>query len=209
MSTALELIVWPLCGYLIGSISTAIIAAKIFGLGDPREVGSGNPGATNVLRSGSKAAAAVTLLGDVAKGVIPVLLAQHFGASIAAIALTALAAFLGHLYPIFFGFKGGKGVATAIGVYLALDLRLAAVFILVWLVTALVSRYSSLASLVASGITGLASFAIFNQQSQLQIIGAVFMIVAFTFKRHRENIERLKSGRESKIGAKKNSPDPE
>lgn len=206
MTTAMQLIVWPLIGYLIGSISTAILTAKLFGLGDPREVGSGNPGATNVLRSGSKAAAALTLLGDVAKGLVPVLLAQYYGASVAAVALTALAAFLGHLYPVFFGFKGGKGVATAIGVYLALDLRLAAVFILVWLVTALVSRYSSLASMVASGVTGLASFAIFNQQAQLQIIGAVFMIVAFTFKRHRDNIDRLKSGREAKIGEKKTPP---
>jgi glycerol-3-phosphate acyltransferase PlsY len=203
MSTTLQLFFWPLLGYLIGSISTAVVSAKIFGLSDPRKVGSGNPGATNMLRSGNKLAAVITLLGDILKGVIPVVLAQYFDASIAAIALTAIAAFLGHLYPIFFSFKGGKGVATAIGVYAALDLRLVTIFILVWLLTALLSRYSSLASLIASGVTGLASFAVFNQQSQLQLVGAVFVIVAFTFKRHRENIERLKSGHESKIGSKK------
>lgn len=206
MSVTAHLIVWPLIGYLIGSISTAIISAKLFNLSDPRSVGSGNPGATNVLRSGSKLAAIVTLAGDVAKGVIPILLAQHFSAPVAAIALTAIAAFLGHLYPLYYSFKGGKGVATAIGVYLALDWRLAAVFGLAWLLTAAISRYSSLASLIASGVTGLASFAIFNQQSQLQLIGAVFMIVAFTFKRHSENIERLKSGRESKIGSNSDKP---
>ncbi len=188
-------------GYLIGSFSTAILVAKLFGLSDPRETGSGNPGATNVLRTGGKGAAILTLIGDVAKGVIPVVAAQFFGASTAAIALTAIAAFLGHLYPLYFSFKGGKGVATAIGIYFALDLRLGAVFIIVWLLTAAISRYSSLASLIASGLTGLASIAVFNEPAQLQLIGAVFLIVAFTFKRHSENIERLKSGKESKIGA--------
>lgn len=201
MPDSLSLFAWPLMGYLIGSFSTAILVAKLFGLSDPRETGSGNPGATNVLRTGGKGAAILTLIGDVAKGVIPVVAAQYFGASTAAIALTAIAAFLGHLYPLYFSFKGGKGVATAIGIYFALDLRLGAVFIIVWLLTAAISRYSSLASLIASGLTGLASFAVFNEPAQLQLIGAVFLIVAFTFKRHSENIERLKSGKESKIGA--------
>ncbi len=201
MPDSLSLFAWPLLGYLVGSFSTAILIAKLFGLSDPRETGSGNPGATNVLRTGGKGAAIFTLIGDVAKGVIPVVAAQYFGAGTAAIALTAIAAFLGHLYPLYFSFKGGKGVATAIGIYFALDLRLGAVFIIVWLLTAAISRYSSLASLIASGLTGLASFAVFNQQAQLQLIGAVFLIVAFTFKRHSENIERLKSGKESKIGA--------
>jgi glycerol-3-phosphate acyltransferase PlsY len=200
MSNTLQLLLWPLIGYLIGSISSAVLVSKLFGLGDPRNTGSGNPGATNVLRSGGKVAALLTLLGDVAKGVIPILLAQAYGASVPAIALTALAAFLGHLYPLFFGFKGGKGVATAIGIYFTLSWQLGAIFLGVWILVALISRYSSLASLLASGVTGLASFAVFNRQSELQLIGAIFMIVAFTFKRHRENIERLKSGRESKIG---------
>lgn len=200
MPDSLQLFAWPLIGYLIGSISSAILFSKLFGLADPRETGSGNPGATNVLRSGGKIAALATLLADVAKGVIPVVLAQHFNASVAVIALTALTAFLGHLYPLYYSFKGGKGVATAMGVFSALSLHLGAVFILTWLLVAAVFRYSSLASLIASGVTGLASFAIFNSQAELQLIGAVFMIVAFTFKRHSENIGRLKAGKENKLG---------
>jgi len=195
--------IWPILAYFLGSISSAVLVSKIFRLEDPRKVGSGNPGATNVLRSGNKIAAAITLLGDVLKGVIPVFLAQQAGASSGIIALVAIAAFMGHLFPIFFGFKGGKGVATAIGVFLALSWKLLVVFTLVWLLTAAISRYSSLAALIASVVTGLASFALFDQPHQHQLIGAVFWIVAFTFQRHRANIERLKSGLEPKIGSKK------
>jgi len=194
--------IWPVLGYLFGSISSAVIVSKLFRLDDPRKVGSGNPGATNVLRSGNKFAAALTLLGDVLKGVVPVLLAQHFGASTGVIAMVSIAAFMGHLFPVFLGFKGGKGVATAIGVFLALSWKLLAVFALTWLSVAAMTRYSSLAGLMAAAATGLASFAIFNQHSQLQLIGAVFWIVAFLFQRHRENIERLKAGTEPKIGQK-------
>jgi glycerol-3-phosphate acyltransferase PlsY len=193
---------WPILGYLFGSISSAVLVSKLFRLGDPREVGSGNPGATNVLRSGNKVAAALTLLGDVLKGVLPVVLAQQAGVSSGVLAMVAIAAFMGHLFPIFFGFKGGKGVATAIGVFVALSWKLLLVFALSWVVVAGISRYSSLASLVATGMTGVASFVVFNQEHQLQLIGAVFWIVAFTFQRHRENIERLKSGTEGKIGKK-------
>ena len=196
--------IWPILGYLFGSISSAILVSKLFRLGDPRETGSGNPGATNVLRSGNKYAAALTLLGDVLKGVIPVVLAQQAGVSSGTLAMVAIAAFMGHLFPIFFGFKGGKGVATAIGVFLALSWKLIAVFIVVWVAVAALTRYSSLAALTAAAFTGVASFAIFNQQHQLQLIGAVFWIVAFTFQRHRENIERLKNGTEGKIGQKSN-----
>ena len=195
--------VWPIFGYLFGSISSAILVSKVFSLSDPREVGSGNPGATNVLRSGNKAAAAITLIGDVLKGVLPVLLAQQAGVSNAVVAMVAIAAFMGHLFPVFFGFKGGKGVATALGVFVALSWKLLVVFMIAWMLTAAISRYSSLAALVASALTGLASFAVFNEPHQLQLIGGVFWIVAFTFQRHRENIERLKSGAEPKIGAKK------
>ena len=196
-------VIWPLLGYLFGSISSAILVSKLFRLEDPRNVGSGNPGATNVLRSGNKFAAGLTLLGDVLKGVIPVLLAQHYSGSIVIIALVSIAAFMGHLFPIFFGFKGGKGVATAIGVFVALSWKLFAVFVGVWLLTAAITRYSSLAGLMAAAATGLASFAIFNQSHQLQLIGAVFWIVAFLFQRHRANIERLRSGQEPKIGQSK------
>ena len=201
--TVLYTILWPLCGYLFGSFSSAIIVSKLFRLDDPRNVGSGNPGATNVLRSGNKLAAAITLLGDVLKGVIPVVLASHFSGSIGIVALVAIAAFMGHLFPIFFGFKGGKGVATAIGVFVALSWKLFLVFVVTWLVVAAISRYSSLAGLIAGMATVLSSFAIFNQTHQVQLIGAVALIVAFLFQRHRENIERLKSGTESKIGQSK------
>jgi len=196
-------ILWPLLGYLFGSISSAILISKLFRLEDPRNVGSGNPGATNVLRSGNKLAAALTLLGDLLKGVIPVLLAQHFSGSIPIIAMVAIAAFMGHLFPIFFGFKGGKGVATAIGVFIALSWKLFAVFAITWIATAAIFRYSSLAGLTAAAITGVASFAIFNQSHQLQLIGAVFWIVAFLFERHKANLDRLKSGTEPKIGQSK------
>ena len=202
MTPTMQLILWPLAAYLIGSISSAVIISKLFGLGDPRKVGSGNPGTTNVLRSGSKLAAALTLLGDVAKGAIPVYAAQHYGLAIPLIASVAIAAFMGHLYPIYLKFKGGKGVATAIGVFIALSWKLALVFIVVWLIVAILSRYSSLAALLASAITGLASFAVFNQAHQMQLIGAVILIVAFLFQRHRDNLERLKNGTEGKIGAK-------
>ena len=155
------------------------------------------------MRSGNKLAAALTLLGDVLKGLIPVLLAQYYGASVGVITLVCIAAFMGHLYPIFFAFKGGKGVATALGVFIALSWKLFAVFVLVWLIVAAISRYSSLSALLASAATGLASFAIFNQSHQLQLIGAVFWIVAFLFLRHRENIDKLRTGKETKIGQKK------
>ena len=197
--------VWPILGYLFGSISSAILISKIFRLGDPRETGSGNPGATNVLRSGNKFAAALTLLGDVLKGVIPVVLAQYAEVSVGVLAAVSIAAFMGHLFPIFFGFKGGKGVATAIGVFIALSWKLVLVFAITWGLVAAISRYSSLASLMATSAAGIASFAIFNQAHQLQLIGAVFWIVAFTFQRHRENIERLKQGTEGKIGKKTES----
>jgi len=202
MFSAIPAFLWPVLAYLLGSISSAVIVSKLFQLEDPRKVGSGNPGATNVLRSGGKLAAALTLLGDVLKGVLPVLLAKYAGVSNGVLALVAIAAFMGHLFPVFFGFKGGKGVATAIGVYAALAWPLLAVFAAAWALTAGITKYSSLSALVASGVTGIASFAVFNQAHELQLIGAVFWIVAFTFQRHRENIERLKNGSESKIGKK-------
>jgi glycerol-3-phosphate acyltransferase PlsY len=203
MQPLLNIILWPLVAYLIGSISSAVIISKAFRLSDPRDVGSGNPGATNVLRSGNKLAAFLTLIGDLLKGLVPVAAAQYYGLSVATIALVAIAAFLGHLYPVFLGFKGGKGVATAIGVFAALSWKLFALFTLTWMIVAAVSRYSSLAALLAAAVTGIGSFAIFNQKPELQLIGAVFLIVAFLFKRHRPNIERLKAGTEPKIGKKK------
>lgn len=202
MSQNLAFVLGPLAAYLIGSVPFAVLISNMFSLADPRNVGSGNPGATNVLRSGNKAAAALTLLADMLKGAVPVYLALHWQASSPLVALVAIAAFLGHLFPVFLGFKGGKGVATALGVFIALSWKLFLCFGLVWLVIAAWTRYSSLAALCASAVTGVASFAVFNQPHQLQLIGAVFCIVALLFLRHRDNIERLKTGRESKIGSK-------
>lgn len=204
--SAISQFIWPLLAYLLGSVSSAIIVSRLFSLADPRTTGSGNPGATNVLRTGGKLPAAITLVGDFAKGFLPVLLAQLAGLSNGIVALVAIASFSGHLYPIFFGFKGGKGVATALGVFAALSWILIATFAIAYLLVAALFRYSSLASLIATAICGVASFAIFNQQRELQLIGAVFWIVAFTFQRHRGNIERLKNGKETKIGKKKNTP---
>ena len=193
---------FPLAAYLIGSIPWAIIVSKLFSLTDPREVGSGNPGATNVLRSGNKLAAAITLIADLLKGFAPVFAASYFGMSAGVIAVTAIAAFLGHLYPVYIGFKGGKGVATAIGVYLALAPVLCLIFAGTWLITALLSRYSSLSALMASAVTGLSSFAVLSGEVLRPMVGAVMFIVAFTFMKHRPNIERLTEGREPKIGKK-------
>jgi len=203
MTSILTYTLWPLIGYLFGSISSAILVSKLFNLTDPRQVGSGNPGATNVLRSGNKLAAFVTLLGDLLKGTLPILIAKQFIDQPAIIALVSIAAFLGHLYPVFFGFKGGKGVATAIGVFLALSPWLFAVFVGSWLLCAVTTRYSSLSALVASAVSLLASFAIFNQTDQMPYIGAIILIVALLFLRHRDNIERLRNGQEGKIGKKK------
>lgn len=193
-------IIFTVIAYLFGSISSAIIISKIFGLTDPRQVGSGNPGATNVLRSGNKTAAALTLLGDMLKGLIPVLITKYFTNDPTTIALVAMAAFFGHLFPIFFGFKGGKGVATALGVYLALHPFLFLGFMVSWILIAYFFRYSSLAALTSAALSIPVALILF---AELHIIGAVFVIVGALFYRHRENIDRLQSGTESKIGDKK------
>ena len=146
-------IVFVIAAYLLGSISFAVITSKLFGLADPRTYGSGNPGATNVLRSGKKAAAALTLFGDAAKGWLAVFLAIQFALSDVQVALVALAVFLGHLFPVFLRFKGGKGVATALGVLLALDVWLGLGGLATWLLTAAAFRLSSLSALVAAAVT--------------------------------------------------------
>src|SRR5688572_29088203 len=140
----------PVVAYLLGSVSSAIVIARVMGLQDPREVGSGNPGATNVLRYGGKLAAILTLVGDVLKGVLAVLIARYFTDDPLILATTALAAFLGHLFPLFHGFKGGKGVATALGVWLALNPWVGLLLVGAWLLTAIITRYSSLSAVVAS-----------------------------------------------------------
>lgn len=198
-----------LAAYLIGSLSFAVIVSRAMGLADPRSYGSGNPGATNVLRSGSKAAAVVTLLLDAAKGWLPVMLVKWFGPDYGlgegTQALAGVAAFLGHLWPVFFRFKGGKGVATAAGVLLAFEPWLGVAALATWLIIAVFFRYSSLASIVAAvfapayyllghGVGWTASGA------KALAMGAMGLLLIY---RHRENIRRLLAGTESRLGSKK------
>lgn len=193
------LFVYLILGYLIGSLPFAVIVSKAFGLADPRSFGSGNPGATNVLRTGNKLAAALTLLGDAAKGWLAMFVVAKVGADGTATAFAGLAAFLGHLFPVFLRFKGGKGVATAIGVLVGLDGWLAAGAALTWLATAVVTRYSSLAAIVAACVAptlALASYGI-GAVSIVVIVMCLLLIV-----RHKANIVRLVEGTEGRIGKK-------
>ena len=184
-------------GYLLGSLSSAIIVCRLLGLPDPRGEGSGNPGATNVLRIGGKKAAAITLIGDMLKGLVPVLIAKLLGADLTIQAAVAVAAFLGHLYPLFFGFKGGKGVATALGVLLGLHWPVGLLTIATWLVIAKVFKISSLAALLAILVTPLYIWWLIPNQSLL--IAMLFM-GTLLFWRHRSNIKSLLAGSEGKIG---------
>ncbi len=180
--------------YLFGSISTAIIACKLMGLPDPRVQGSGNPGATNVLRVGGKKAAAITLAGDSLKGLLPVLLGRWLGMPEMTLALIGLAAFLGHLYPLFFGFRGGKGVATLFGVLFGLHWAVGVATVGTWLFVAKILRISSLSALVASLLAPLYVWLIIP--SWEFIIVTVLMTILL-YWRHRSNIRRLLSGEES------------
>ena len=183
--------------YLFGSISTAIICCKLMGLPDPRTQGSRNPGATNVARIGGKKAAALTLAGDMLKGLIPVLLGHALDVSIVILAATALAAFLGHLYPIFFAFQGGKGVATALGVSFGLYWPAGLVIAAIWLVMAFLFRYSSLSALTAFA---LAPAVFYWLTPHIPVVIAMLILAVMLFWRHRSNIVNLLSGKEDKIG---------
>ncbi|MFC5430093.1 glycerol-3-phosphate 1-O-acyltransferase PlsY [Paraburkholderia denitrificans] len=190
--------------YLIGSVSFAVVVSASMGLADPRSYGSGNPGATNVLRSGNKKAAILTLLGDAFKGWLAVWLVAHygprFGLGDAAIALAAIAVFLGHLYPVFFRFQGGKGVATAAGVLLAIHPVLGGATVLTWLIVAFFFRYSSLAALAAAVFAPLYDVFMFGPNViALAVLGMSLLL----FWRHRSNISKLIAGTESRIGDKK------
>lgn len=184
--------------YLLGSISTAIITCKMLGLPDPRTVGSNNPGATNVLRYGGKKAAAVTLLGDALKGLVPVLVARFvFGIDdYSWLILIGIAAFIGHLYPVFYGFKGGKGVATAIGVFLGVNVWGGLTFIGIWLLMAKGFKISSLAALIATALSPLYFWLITGHGGLT--LGVAFMAVLI-FWRHQSNIRNLLSGKEDQI----------
>jgi acyl phosphate:glycerol-3-phosphate acyltransferase len=182
--------------YLLGSLSAAIITCKLMGLPDPRSQGSGNPGATNVLRLGSKRAAVITLAGDLLKGLIPVLVARLAGADETVLAATAMAAFLGHLYPLFFGFQGGKGVATALGVLLGISWPVALAAAATWLVMAKVLKISSLSALTASVLAPLYMWLFETSQPFFSMSVALAILLVW---RHRSNIQRLLSGQEEKI----------
>jgi glycerol-3-phosphate acyltransferase PlsY len=190
----------PLCAYLLGSVATAIVVSRLLGLPDPRTMGSGNPGATNVLRTGRKGAALATLLGDMLKGLLPVVLARFLEVGEITLIATALAAFLGHIFPVFFQFRGGKGVATALGVLLGLAPWLGLAVLGVWLLVAATLRYSSLAALIAAATAPVIAWGL--DLGTPAIIGVAFMS-ALLIARHRGNIQRLLAGTESRIGAKK------
>ena len=197
------LLITIVAAYCLGSISFAVLVSKVMGLPDPHTYGSKNPGATNVLRTGSKVAALLTLIGDSCKGAVAVLLAAFFVTTVPLeLALVGLAAFLGHLYPVFHRFQGGKGVATAAGVLLALDWRVGVGTLLTWGIIALFLRYSSLAALVAALFAPLGTAYLLGWQAGV----AVAVMSAFMVWRHKGNIERLLAGTEPRIGAKKATP---
>ncbi len=199
----LTLALLALGAYLIGSLSFAVIVSRLFGLADPRSYGSGNPGATNVLRSGNKAAAILTLVFDALKGYIPVLLAVNAGLNDLQVTAVGLGAFLGHLWPVFFKFEGGKGVATAAGVLLGLHAGMGGCVLLVWLAMAAVFRYSSLAALTASLAAPILQYSF---QGLLPQTWGVLLMSALLIWRHEANIRKLLAGQESKLGQKSAPP---
>lgn len=199
----LTLLAALLGGYLLGSVSFAVLTSRLFGLADPRSYGSGNPGATNVLRSGSKAAALLTLLGDALKGALAVWLVRRFGPQFglgeAAAAWAGVAAFVGHLYPVFFNFKGGKGVATFLGVVLAIQPGLGLAACLLWVLVAFFFRYSSAASIASSAVAPFIYAFIWRFDAVLAAVTLMSLLLIF---RHQQNIANLLAGKERKLGAK-------
>lgn len=197
----MTIIVFIILAYLLGSISFAVIASWVFRLPDPRTFGSMNPGATNVLRSGNKAAAIFTLLGDTGKGWMAVVLAQHFapvwGLDNKVIAAVALLVFLGHIWPVFLRFKGGRGVATAVGVVLGLNLWPGILAIITWIIVALIWRFSSLSALVAATFTPVYALIFLGSEISAFVILTISLLVIW---RHKSNISNLLAGKETRIG---------
>ena len=192
--------------YLLGSVNSAILIARVWRLPDPRDQGSGNPGATNVLRLGGRTPAALTLLGDVLKGVLPVVLARTLDAPPTLLGMVMVGAFVGHLYPVFFGFRGGKGVATAFGALVAVSPPIAGATALTWLLVALITRYSSAAALTAAWLTPLYTIALSGLPP---LAMATVAIALMTTWRHRDNIQRLMAGTESRIGRRRGGTQPQ
>lgn len=193
----MTLILWTILGYLLGSVPFGIVIARLFGLGDLRSIGSGNIGATNVLRTGNKPAALLTLVLDSGKGAAAVLLARYFAGDTAAM-LAGGAAFLGHCFPVWLGFNGGKGVATFLGTLLALHLPLGLGGCAIWLLTASISRISSLSALLAAAVAPILAWAM----GRLELVPVCLFIAVLIFIRHKTNISRLLNGTEPRIGRK-------
>ncbi len=189
-----------IAAYLLGSVNSAVLSSKALHLPDPRTLGSGNPGATNVLRTGNKSAAAITLLGDILKGFLPVLLAATLTDDPRLAAAVGLAALLGHIFPVYYRFQGGKGVATTLGVLLAMDWLLGGLWALTWVATALVFRYSSVAAMTATVVT--LGLAVAFRMHAPWTIGLLAIFTALIFWRHTSNIRDLRAGREVKFGKK-------
>jgi glycerol-3-phosphate acyltransferase PlsY len=187
----------PFLAYLLGSVSSAIVIARLFRLEDPRQVGSGNPGATNILRYGGKKAAALTLAGDILKGVIPVAAAHALNVDATTLALTMLAVFLGHVFPVFHGFKGGKGVATAFGALIALNLWVGLLLVASWLAVAFTTRYSSLSAIAVSLLAPVYVWWITPFPEAVVATTAMSLLLLW---RHRSNIQKLLTGTEPRIG---------
>jgi glycerol-3-phosphate acyltransferase PlsY len=196
----MNLLVSAVLGYLLGSVPFAVIVSRVFRLADPRSFGSGNPGATNVLRSGSKAAALLTLLGDAAKGWLAMFITAKVGAGETAIAVAGLAAFLGHVFPFTLGFRGGKGVATALGVLLGLSGALAGISAGIWLTVVVFTRYSSLAALAAAAAAPILAWWLLGK---IEITVVVAVMCAVLIYRHKSNIRKLLAGSEGRIGGPK------
>lgn len=190
--------VLPVLSYLLGSVSSAIVIARAMGLEDPRKVGSRNPGATNILRYGGKTAAVLTLLGDVLKGAIPVAVARLLTDDPPILAATAFAAFIGHLFPVFHGFKGGKGVATALGVWFALSPGIGLLLVGTWIAVAVLFRYSSAAALAAAAAAPFYAAWILSAPSYVAMSVAMSLIL---IARHGKNIRNLLAGKETRIGS--------
>ncbi len=187
-----------LLAYLIGSISTAIITCKLMGIEDPRTTGSNNPGATNVLRHGGKKAAIITLFGDMLKGLIPVLLAIQLQASPISVALIGLFALLGHIFPVYYGFKGGKGVATYYGVILGMSWQVGLIALAIWLIIAKLLKISSLSALISIALT---PFILWYFSQSIELSSAVVVMSLLVFWRHKKNIKAILQGSETKIGS--------
>ena len=200
MDSAPNLLICAVLGYLLGTVPFAVIVSRAFRLADPRSFGSGNPGATNVLRSGSKKAAMLTLLGDAAKGWLAMFVAARVGAGDTAIAVAGLAAFLGHVFPFTLKFRGGKGVATALGVLLGFSAALAGMTAAIWLSVVLITRYSSLAALAAATTAPVLTAWLLGRTETTVLVGVMCGVLVL---RHQGNIRKLLAGTESRVGGPK------